>query len=57
MMATAMHDPKPLRRLSSFDKKVGNSCWLSANTGYTNNPFMAGKRSGVLPVNTPVDNL
>jgi hypothetical protein len=23
MMAMAMHDPKPLRRLSFFDKKVG----------------------------------
>jgi len=51
MMATAMHDPKPLRRLSFFNKKEG--ILAGSPPIRDTQPLHGGKKiARVLPVNT-----
>jgi hypothetical protein len=45
MMATAMHEPKPLRPLSFFDKKVGMSADPAIGTGCDTQPLHGEKKT------------
>ncbi|MGC2825299.1 MAG: hypothetical protein WA322_13865 [Pseudolabrys sp.] len=53
MMATAMHDPKPLRRLSFFDKKVG--ILAGSPPIRDTQPLHGGKKIAGLTVDNPVN--
>jgi hypothetical protein len=54
MMATAMHDPKPLRRLSFFNKKEG--ILAGSPPIRDTQPLHGGKKIASFACEYPVDN-